>query len=64
MTGSERLSCEDGAEPVRLPANALFICIGGTPRSDGAASVGLATNTAGHLVTGSDVASVQAAGGR
>jgi thioredoxin reductase (NADPH) len=49
--------CEDGAEPVRLPANALFICIGGTPRSDGAASVGLATNTAGYLVTGSDVAS-------
>jgi thioredoxin reductase (NADPH) len=49
--------CEDGAEQVRLPANALFICIGGTPRSDGAASVGLATNTAGYLVTGSDVAS-------
>jgi thioredoxin reductase (NADPH) len=49
--------CGDGAELVRLPANALFICIGGTPRTDGAASLGLATNTAGYLVTGSDVAS-------
>ena len=47
----------DGAESVRLPANALFICIGGTPRSDAAASAGLATNTPGYLVTGTDVAS-------
>jgi thioredoxin reductase (NADPH) len=48
---------QEEAEPVRLPAAALFICIGGTPHSDGAASVGLATNTDGYLVTGSDVAS-------
>jgi thioredoxin reductase (NADPH) len=34
----------------------LFICIGGTPRTDGAAGIGLATNTAGYLVTGGDVA--------
>ena len=45
------------SEPVRLPADALFICIGGTPRTDGAARLGLATNTAGYLVTGSDAAS-------
>jgi thioredoxin reductase (NADPH) len=45
----------DGTEPVRLPADALFICIGGAPRTDGAAGIGLVTNTAGYLVTGSDV---------
>jgi len=47
----------DSTEPVRLPADALFICIGGTPRTDGAAGIGLAANTAGYLVTGSDAAS-------
>jgi hypothetical protein len=47
----------DGTEPVQLPANALFICIGGTPRTDGAAGIGLATNAAGYLVTGGDAAS-------
>jgi thioredoxin reductase (NADPH) len=46
----------DSTEPVRLPADALFICIGGTPRTDGAARIGLATSTAGYLVTGSDAA--------
>jgi thioredoxin reductase (NADPH) len=46
----------DAAGPVRLPADALFICIGGTPRTDGAAGTGLVTNTAGYLVTGSDAA--------
>jgi thioredoxin reductase (NADPH) len=46
----------DSTEPVRLPADALFICIGGSPRTDGAARIGLVTNTAGYLVTGSDVA--------
>src|SRR5258708_4500486 len=44
----------DSAEPARLPADALFICIGGLPRTDGAAGIGLATNTAGYLVTGGD----------
>jgi len=39
-----------------LPTDALFICIGGTPRTDGAAGSGLITNTAGYVVTGSDVA--------
>src|SRR6201987_2926225 len=47
----------DTTEPVQLSADALFICIGGTPRTDGAAGIGLATNTAGYLVTGSDAAS-------
>jgi thioredoxin reductase (NADPH) len=44
------------AEPVRLPADALFICIGGNPRTDGAAGIGLAANDAGYLVTGSAAA--------
>jgi thioredoxin reductase (NADPH) len=43
----------DSAEPVRLPTAALFICIG-LPRTDGPAGTGLATNAAGHLVTGGD----------
>jgi thioredoxin reductase (NADPH) len=47
----------DATEPVRLPVDALFICIGGTPRTDGAAGSGLVTNTAGYLVTGGDAAS-------
>ena len=47
----------DSAESVPLPADALFICIGGTPRTDGATGIGLATNPAGYLVTGSDGAS-------
>src|SRR6266705_38681 len=47
----------DSTEPVPLPADALFICIGGTPRTDGATGIALATNPAGYLVTGSDGAS-------
>jgi thioredoxin reductase (NADPH) len=46
----------DSAEPVQLPADAFFICIGGTPRTDAAAGLGLATSTGGYLVTGSDAA--------
>src|SRR5580704_17825784 len=44
----------DSTEPVQLPADALFICIGGTPHTGAAAGLGLATNTAGYLVTGGD----------
>ena len=51
-SGHSLLRSGDSAEPVRLPAAALFICIGGMPRTDGAAGIGLATNTAGYLVTG------------
>jgi len=43
-------------EPVRLVTGALFICIGGIPRTDGATGIELSTNDAGYLVTGSDVA--------
>jgi thioredoxin reductase (NADPH) len=44
----------DRSEPAQMPADALFICIGGTPRTDGAAGIGLAANTANYLVTGGD----------
>jgi thioredoxin reductase (NADPH) len=47
----------DSAEPVRVPADALFICIGGVPRTDGAAGIALVTDAAGYLVTGSEAAS-------
>jgi len=44
------------ARPATVPADALFVCIGGTPRTDGAAGIGLAMNHAGYLVTGRDTA--------
>lgn len=50
------VSSADHAHPVSVPADALFICIGGTPRTDGAAGIGLAMNHAGYLVTGGEAA--------
>jgi thioredoxin reductase (NADPH) len=47
----------DNTEPVPLPADALFICIGGAPRTEGALGIGLVTNTAGYLMTGGHAAS-------
>ena len=44
----------NSAGPVRMPADALFICIGGVPRTGGTAGIGLVTNATGYLVTGSD----------
>jgi thioredoxin reductase (NADPH) len=39
----------------RLPVDALFVCIGGVPRTQGAAQVGLAVDGAGYVRTGADV---------
>ncbi len=39
----------------RLPVDSLFICIGGEPRTDGAAKLSLAVNLAGYVRTGIDV---------
>jgi thioredoxin reductase (NADPH) len=50
------VSSDDGARSVSLRAEALFICIGGRPRTDGAAGIGLAMNHAGYLVTGGEAA--------
>src|ERR1700674_4738620 len=41
----------------RLPADALFVCIGGAPRTNGAAKVGLALDSAGYVRTGAAVSS-------
>jgi thioredoxin reductase (NADPH) len=44
---------DSGAEQV--PARALFICIGGQPRTEWAAESGVATDAAGYLLTGPDL---------
>ena len=49
------IASADGPDVVRLAADALFICIGGTPRSDPATGLGLLTDDAGYLLTGTDL---------
>jgi thioredoxin reductase (NADPH) len=39
----------------RLPVDALFVCIGGVPRTQGTAEVGIALDAAGYIRTGGDV---------
>ncbi len=39
----------------RVPAHALFVCIGGRPRTDWAESTGVITDNQGYLVTGRDL---------
>ena len=41
----------------RLPADALFLCIGGVPRTQAAAAVGLALDGAGYVRTGAELIS-------
>jgi thioredoxin reductase (NADPH) len=41
----------------RLPADALFVCIGGVPRTNGAAQLGLALDSAGFVRTGAGASS-------
>jgi len=41
----------------RLPVQALFVCIGGVPRTEGAAQAGLAIDKARYVRTGADVSS-------
>ncbi len=41
----------------RLSADALFVCIGGVPRTQGAANAGLALDAAGYLRTGAQLSS-------
>ena len=36
----------------RMPGDGLFICIGGTPRTEGASRLGVLTDAAGYLMTG------------
>jgi thioredoxin reductase (NADPH) len=41
----------------RVPADALFVCIGGVPRTSGVAGVGLALDGAGYVRTGGEISS-------
>jgi thioredoxin reductase (NADPH) len=45
----------DGSNSARLETDALFVCIGGVPRTDGLSKVGFATDAAGYLLTGPDL---------
>jgi thioredoxin reductase (NADPH) len=47
------------ADSQRLAADALFICIGGIPRTDGTADLGLMFDGAGYIRTGTDVAGAE-----
>ncbi len=47
----------DGQTAQHLRADALFICIGGEPRTDAVGGTGLVIDNAGFVTTGSDLAS-------
>ena len=51
------LVVSSGGTDDRLSADALFVCIGGVPRTQGAAAVGLALDGAGYIRTGADLSS-------
>jgi thioredoxin reductase (NADPH) len=51
------LTVSSGATLARLPSEALFVCIGGVPRTQGAAKVGLALDAAGYVLTGAELSS-------
>ena len=51
------LMVSSGGTVARLPADALFVCIGGVPRTQGAANVGLALDGAGYVRTGAELIS-------
>jgi thioredoxin reductase (NADPH) len=46
---------ESAGAAEQLPARAMFICIGGHPRTGWAADIGVATDAAGYLLTGPDL---------
>ena len=43
------------AAPSGCPARALFLCIGGVPRTGWAADAGVRTDAAGYILTGPDL---------
>jgi thioredoxin reductase (NADPH) len=51
------LMVSSGGAVARLSADALFVCIGGVPRTQGAANVGLALDGAGYVSTGAELSS-------
>ena len=46
---------DDTGRSEELPARALFLCIGGTPRTGWAADSGVRTDAAGFILTGPDL---------
>lgn len=52
--GAVTLAGADGRTEVKRAAG-LFLCIGGTPRSGWADAVGVRTDAAGYILTGSDL---------
>ena len=53
------LASDEGNVSQRLPADALFIAIGGTPRTEPVGSLGLLRDEGGYLVTGNDLMGTQ-----
>jgi thioredoxin reductase (NADPH) len=51
------LVVSSGGTRDRLPADALFVCIGGVPRTQGTTNVGLALDGAGYVRTGVELGS-------
>jgi thioredoxin reductase (NADPH) len=51
------LMVSSGGSISRLDADALFLCIGGVPRTQGAASLGVALDGAGYVRTGAELGS-------
>ena len=51
------LIVSSGDTVARLPADALFVCIGGEPRTHGAANVGFSLDEAGFVRTGAELSS-------
>jgi len=54
------LASSGGNASERLSADALFIAIGGTPRSEAAGPLGVGRDEGGYLLTGSDLVSAPA----
>jgi thioredoxin reductase (NADPH) len=50
-----RLSAVSLSSGEAVPASAVFLCIGGTPRTGWAADAGVTTDRAGYLLTGPDL---------
>jgi thioredoxin reductase (NADPH) len=51
------LTVSTGGTVARLSAEALFVCIGGVPRTQGAANVGIALDAARYVLTGAELRS-------
>jgi thioredoxin reductase (NADPH) len=49
------LKVSSGGSDERMPAEALFLCIGGVPRTGGVAGVGIALDRAGYVRTGAEL---------